>query len=142
LFFRNQGINHYFPTNLIKYPVFGGDKLLLLGLANQGKIKHLDDKMAVYRINPNSLSINQKEMQKLKQNISLIRFVLTIPSYKSIFIEARKSLLINHGNLSIALKEDREYIKGLKSLFLSFIQIKNYSDVKIFIKDFLIKFVF
>ncbi len=142
LFFRNQNIANFFPSNLKKYPVFGGDKLLLLGLISQGNIKYIDLKMAVYRINSNSLSINQKVKQTLNHNISLIRFVLTIHNYQNIFKEARKCLLINYGNLSIVYKNNAKSFKSIKLLILAIFQIRNYSDLKIFVNDFLIKFFF
>lgn len=132
--FRNENIPTFYPQDLRKYPIFGGDTLLILGLAKEGKIKFLKDNMSTYRINQNSLSINLSKINQYSITVPLFRFIIFNPAYITLRKIARKSLLINYGNLALAQSSTKQYFINI---IHSFSQIREFSDLKIVIYDFI-----
>lgn len=132
--FRNENVEAFYPKDLDKYPIFGGDSLLILGLAKQGKIKFLKEKMATYRINQNSISINLSKINQYCITIPLYKFIINNSAYIILRKRVRKALLINYGNLALAQSGIKQYFINILSCFS---QIRNYTDLKIVLYDFI-----
>lgn len=136
LFFRNKNILKLFQPSL-NPKIIGGDKLLLIGLASQGKIKSINSEMAVYRINSGGVSITLSNEKKIIGSIYTNKFLLSKPEFKEIWSTARKSLLVLYGNLAVLNYANRKFLKYLKYMFISVFQIRKVNEIKILISDFI-----
>ena len=133
---RNINLEKHFP-DYEKYKILTADKTLLLGLAAAGKIKFLNEKMAVYRIHEKGVAVNLDPAKKLIVPINTNKYILSKPEYKEIWSTARKSLLVLYGNLAVLNYSRHKLHKYLKYLFLSVFQIRKVKEFKIIISDFI-----
>ncbi len=132
--FRNDGcetfINMPLVTPIADFPLF-------ILLSRNGYIYKMNDCMAVYRDggvwSNGDLYINNIVMVKTCKNLSHIfkDQVIKRNFYRIIF---RKS-----GFVSVLCYHQRKYIKGIKYLFISLFHIQSYADIKIFIKNYVLK---
>lgn len=163
IFFHNDDIKdfetllqHFYPTCSLVFkkscldekaiqlltstPIVGGDKLLMMILFKHGRLKFLDLEMATYRKHRGGASYTV-DFEKMYSNS--IRFYKAVNNYfiKKYSSIIRRNLLINYGNLSLYYREKSQLFSACKNLFFAFIYIRSQSDLKIFVADYVLKFL-
>ena len=118
----------------------GGDKVTLLVLFKNGRLKYCKYKMAVYRKHKGGISYSGKMKKQLigigsVKSFNIFKRYFKNKEYNAFF---NLKLLISNGDAALIYRKQGKLLKYLIRLLKASIYIRKYTDIKLFVKDFVI----